>query len=409
MRIAYFHCFAGISGDMTLGALVDAGLPLAQLEEDLAKLKLDFHVQARKVVKNGISGTKVDVEIPPEHVHRHFSDIVGIITASELPPLVQQKSVAVFRNLAEAEAKVHGTTPERIHFHEVGAVDAIVDIVGSVIGLWRLGVEAVYASPVQTGTGFVKCAHGVMPVPAPAVMELLQDVPIYAGDIEHELVTPTGAAILRTYCRDFGGMPLMRVQNLGYGAGQRDLTAVPNLLRVSIGEKTELTGSDGEVRYEGKGQVRQGQAVMMEVNIDDMNPEFYDYIFTKLLQAGAMDVFVQNIQMKKNRPACVLSVLVHAQQIEQFYGLIFAETSSIGVRVYPVTKYMLPYEVITCATEYGTAKVKLARLNNELCNVAPEYEDCQRLAIEHGLSIKAVYDLVKCTAYSQIRAAARAK
>ncbi len=402
MRIAYFDCFAGISGDMTLGALVDAGLDWEQLQTDLAKLPLTgYRLQMEKVNKQGISGTKVHVLTEEGHVHRHLRDIKEIICNSTLPEVVKEKSIQVFTRLAEAEAKVHQTSIEQIHFHEVGALDAIIDIVGSVIGLWRLGIEEVYASPVHTGTGFTECAHGIMPVPAPATMELLQGVPIYSRDIEKELVTPTGAAIITTYCQNFGSMPPMRVDNTGYGAGQRDLI-IPNLLRLTIGEKLNQVGSEGHIRYGGKGDVHQGEALMVEANIDDMNPEFYDYLINKFLKAGAMDVFLRKIQMKKNRPAIVLSLLIHSHQLEKFYNQIFAETTSIGVRVYPVTKYMLPYEIITVITELGQAKVKVARFQGSVRNVAPEYEDCRKIAEEQQIPIKEVYDIIKYTAYQQL-------
>ncbi len=237
MRIAYFHCFAGISGDMILGALVDAGLDFEELQADLAKLPLkDYTLQMEKVTKQGIGGTKVHVLAEEGHVHRHLKDIREIIENSTLPEAVREKSVEIFTRLAAAEAKVHQTSVDHIHFHEVGGVDAIVDIVGAVIGLWRLGIEQVYASPVHTGLGFTECAHGIIPVPAPATLELLQGVPVYSQRIERELVTPTGAAILTAYCRDFGDLPVMRMECTGNGAGDLDLK-IPNLLRLMIGEK----------------------------------------------------------------------------------------------------------------------------------------------------------------------------
>lgn len=403
MKIAYFHCLAGISGDMTLGALVDAGLDWEQLRSDLAGLSLTgYRLQREKVIKHGISGTKVRVLTEEGHVHRHLSDIREIIGASALPEAVKEKSIRVFTRLAEAEAKVHQTSLEKIHFHEVGGLDAIIDIVGAAVGFWRLGIEEVYASPLHTGNGFTECAHGIMPVPAPATLELLRGVPIYSRNVEKELVTPTGAAIITEYCRNFGDMPLLRVDNTGYGAGDHDLT-IPNLLRLTIGEKADQAGSDGQLRYGGKGDVRQGEALMMEANIDDMNPEFYDYLINKFLQGGAMDVFLRKIQMKKNRPAIVLSLLIHPHQLEEFYQQIFAETTSIGVRVYPVTKYMLPYEIKTIETKLGPAKVKVARYQESLRNVAPEYEDCRRLAEEREIPLKEVYDIIKCKAYQQLK------
>lgn len=402
MKIAYFHCFSGISGDMTLGAMLDAGLELGQLETDLAKLNLTgYHLKTEKVVKNGIGGTKVHVLVEEEPTHRHLHYITDIITNSTLPDVVKSKSIEIFSRLAEAEAKVHQTTPDKIHFHEVGALDAIIDVVGAVIGFWRLGIEEVYASPLNTGSGFTHCAHGVIPVPAPAVLELLQGVPVYAKDADYELVTPTGAAIISTYCASFGNIPPMKVINTGYGAGERDLV-LPNLLRLTIGEKIALGGNNNG-NFDSSGDVRAEEALMMEANIDDMNPEFYDYLLTRLLDAGAMDVCLRNIQMKKNRPGVVVSVLMQPHQLEQFYSLIFAETTSIGVRVYPVTKYMLSREIVTIETEFGSARVKLARDGKGLRNVAPEYEDCRRLAEERGIPLKTVYDTVKYAAERKLQ------
>jgi len=401
MKIAYLDCFSGISGDMTLGALVDAGLDFKLLQRDLAGLALnEYELYEEKVVKNGITGTKVKVLALEGHVHRRLGDIQGIIDRSTLPNEVKEKSIQVFTRLAEAEAKVHGTTVNQVHFHEVGAVDAIVDIVGAAIGFWRLGIEKVYASSVHTGTGFVKAAHGVMPVPAPATLELLRGVPIYARDIQQELVTPTGAAILTTYCQEFGPMPEFKVERVGYGAGEKNLE-IPNLLRLTLGElvseggkpKRGLVGQDG---------IREGKALTLETNIDDMNPEFYEHLFEKLLRAGAMDVYLQNIQMKKNRPATMLAVQISPERLEVFRDLIFKETTSIGLRVYPITKYMLPYELRTVEIEYGPARVKVAFLEGKVCTMSPEYEDCRKLAQESGLSLKMVYDLVKQSALAQL-------
>lgn len=404
MKTAYFHCFAGISGDMILGALVDAGLAWEQLLADLGKLNLPgYSLAMEKVRKQGISGTKVHVQAKEGHVHRNLDDIKKMITDSDLPDEVKAKSIEVFTRLAIAEAKVHLTTVDHVHFHEVGAVDAIVDIVGAAIGIWRLGIEKMYASPVHTGIGFTQSAHGLIPVPAPATLELLKDVPIYSQGIEKELTTPTGAAILTTYCQDFGDLPPMRISSSGYGAGDRELP-IPNLLRLSIGEIIE--SSDGHSSYgptdNDADGIHQGQALMMEANIDDMNPEFYDYLINKCLQAGAMDVFLRKIQMKKNRPAIMLSLLIHPYQLEQFYSLVFAETTTIGVRVYPVTKYMLSYKIFPVETKLGLVRVKVAYYQGSLRNIAPEYEDCRRLAEERNLPLKDVYDLVKRAAYEKL-------
>jgi len=399
MKIAYFQCFAGISGDMVLGALIDAGLDIAQLQSDLDKLPLSgYKLQIEKVKKQGIGATKVHVVIDEEHVHRHLHDIKNIINESSLPKIVKEKSIQVFTRLAEAEAKVHQSTIEHVHFHEVGAKDAIIDIVGAVIGLWRLGIEEVYSSAVHTGTGFTQSAHGTIPIPVPATLELLQGCPIYSQGIQKELVTPTGAAILTTYCKKFGNMPHMQITHTGYGAGDRDLE-IPNLLRLSIGVKGDEGGSHGHCRFGGAGEVHQGHAVMIVANIDDMNPEFYDYLMAKFLKAGAMDVFLQKIQMKKNRPAIMLNLLVHAHQVEEFCQQIFAETTSIGVRTYPVNKYMLPYEIITVETKFGPVPVKVARYQDIVRNVAPEYEVCRRIAEQHNKPLKVIYDLVKQETY----------
>lgn len=407
MRIAYFDCFAGISGDMTLGALVDAGLSFEELKVELAKLNLqEYEIKQEKVIKQGMTGTKIHVLAQEEHVHRHLNDITQIIQESKLTEEVKAKAVAVFRKLAEAEAKVHGTSPDEVHFHEVGAVDAIVDIVGAVIGLHKLGIEKVYASAVHTGKGFTKAAHGTIPIPAPATLELLRGIPVYTQNIPFELVTPTGAAILSAYCSDFGDMPVMNVEYIGYGAGERELT-IPNLLRVMIGnhnqsETHKIAASNnseipsrGEARFLQEQKIQSGQALMLETNIDDMIPEFYDYLIQKFLKEGAMDVFLQPIQMKKNRPAVTLSVQIHPSQLEKFTTLILKETTTIGVRVYPVTKYMLPYEVILVDTPWGKAKAKIVRADDEFTTVSPEYEDCRRIAETENVPLNQVYEEVK--------------
>ena len=398
MKIAYFQCFAGISGDMILGALIDAGLDTEQWQADLAKLPVSgYQLRIEKVKKQGISATKVHVLIEEEHAHRNLQDITEIINESTLPEVVKERSIQVFTRLAEAEAKVHQTTLDHIHFHEVGAKDAIIDIVGAVVGLWRLGIEEVYSSAIHTGTGFTRSAHGTIPIPVPAVLELLKGCPVYSQGIENELVTPTGAAVLTTYCHKFGHMPPMQITNTGYGAGERNLD-IPNLLRINLGVKREA-GSHGSKRFNDSSAVHQGQATMIEANIDDMNPEFYNYLITKFLKDGAMDVFLQTIQMKKNRPAIILNLLVHDHQVEEFCQQIFEETTSIGVRTYPVTKYMLPYEIITVETQFGPVPVKVARSKDVVKNVAPEYEVCRSLAEQYNKPLKAIYDLVKQETY----------
>ncbi len=393
MKIAYFHCFAGASGDMILGALLDAGLPMEQLLADLELLCLQgFRLKAERMTKQGILGTKLTVIAEDNETHRRLSDIKTILSESALPEAVREKSTGIFMRLAEAEGKVHGLSPEEVIFHEVGATDAIVDIVGAVAGLYRLGIEEVYASAINVGGGFARSAHGVIPVPGPAVMELLRGVPVYSYGIEKELLTPTGAAILTVCCRSFGDMPPMRVIGSGCGAGDHDLP-IPNLLRVIIGEKP--AGGDFAVSDAGNSGCLQAPALMMEANIDDMNPEFYDYLISGLLEAGAMDVFLQPIQMKKNRPAATLCVLMRPEDEEMFRRRIFTETTTLGLRVYHVAKHMLPCETIAIETGMGLARVKIGRLDGKVCNAAPEYEDCRRLAKENNLPLKEVYDLIK--------------
>lgn len=398
MKIAYFDCFAGISGDMILGALVDAGLDWEQLKADLSELPVEgYQLEMKKVQKHGIAGTKIKVAVEHQHEHRHLSDIRRIIMDSALPDPVKSDSLKIFGRLAEAEAKIHQTTPDHVHFHEVGAVDAIIDIVGAACGFWRLGFDKIYSSALHTGNGWTKSAHGVIPVPAPATMELLRAVPVYSKGIEKELVTPTGAAILTTFCRDFGPMPALRIEQTGYGAGDYDLE-IPNLLRVCIGRPWAENNS--HQAGSGKGnEIHQGNAMMMEANIDDMNPEFYDYLMAKLLQAGAMDVFLQNIQMKKNRPATMVCILIKPEQAEKFSRIVFEETTSLGVRVYPVTKYRQPYEIVSVDTPLGPAKVKVVRAQEKIINIAPEYEDCRSLAEQHNVPLKNVYEQVKYCAF----------
>lgn len=384
MRVAYFDCFSGISGDMVLGALIDAGLEPSVLEERLSSLGLEgYKLEFVRVTKQGIAGTKVNVSTEEAHAHRHLADINAILEKSELPVKVVKTAKRIFANLAKAEAKVHNTQPEKIHFHEVGAIDAIIDIVGAVIGLEELGVEEVYASPLHTGSGFVQCAHGLMPVPAPATAELLKSVPVYSKGIEHELVTPTGAAIITTLAKSFGNLPELVVEKIGYGAGERDLE-IPNLLRVVIGRGK--TGVDG---------LHTGTFTMIETNIDDMNPEFYDYLFYKLSVEGAVDVYLSSVYMKKNRPGTMLHVLAPKEKQMKLIQTIFKETTTLGVRCYEIQKISCANEHIPVETRYGTVRIKVSKNNGEIVNVAPEYEDCRLAAIKHNVPIKIVYDAAK--------------
>jgi uncharacterized protein (TIGR00299 family) protein len=387
--IAYFDCFSGISGNMVLGALLDTGLELERLKAELARLSISgYTLKVETVKRHGMRGTHVEVEISDSGVkqHRHLHHIEEIITGSDLPDEVKQRGLDIFRRLAQAEAKVHGAPVEVIHFHEVGAVDAIVDVMGAAIGLGLLGVEQVYASPVHVGRGTVECAHGVLPVPAPATLELLQGVPIYGRDVDAELVTPTGAAILTTVTESFGEIPLMRVKQVGYGAGTRELP-IPNLLRLSIGTmETSIGESDDKAAGYEKDTV-----TLIETNVDDMNPQWYEHATARLFEAGALDVFMTAIQMKRGRPATQLSVLVADDLVPQTLDVLFAETTTIGVRAHPVRRWKLAREVISVETLYGPIEVKVSRRGETVLNIAPEYRDCQRIAAEQDAPLKEVY------------------
>ncbi len=391
MKIAHFDCFSGISGDMILGALVDAGLEVERLKAELAHLPLSgYALNAETVQRRGLRGTHVEVEVSEEGVERHLHEIEEIIEGSDLPEKVKAQSLAIFRRLAEAEARVHGISMEKVHFHEVGAVDAIVDVAGAVVGLWLLGVERVYASPVHVGRGTLRCAHGMLPVPAPATQELLRGVPIYGRDVDAELVTPTGAAILTTLVEEFGSVPPMKTEQIGYGAGTRYLP-LPNLLRVSIGETTEkIEGYEEDI------------VTVIETNIDDMNPQWYEHVMGRLFDAGALDVFLTPIQMKRNRPGVQLSVIATAERVPDMLEVMFAETTTIGVRTCPMRRWKLGRECVVVETRYGPIGAKVARRGEAVMNVAPEYRECQRVAEEQGVPLKEVFQLAQEAARAHI-------
>ena len=375
--IAYLDCFSGLSGDMLLGALVDAGLSLDELRADLSHLSLPgYEISAERVSKRGISGTRVSVRAEASHEHRGLSDITAIIQRAELPREVAARAVAVFTRLAEAEAAVHGHSVEEVHFHEVGAVDAIVDIVGALCGLRRLNVGKLYVSPLPLGGGWVDSAHGRLPVPAPATSLLLKGVPTYGGPVEAELVTPTGAAIVATLADGFGSMPPMTLRAVGWGAGAADLPH-PNLVRLFLGDAAEQPGRQ--------------YLVMLETNVDDMNPEFFDHVMERLFTAGALDVFYTPILMKKSRPAVLVSVLADPERADQLADILFRETSTFGVRRREVLRQCLDREWREVDTPYGTVRVKIGLLGGEEVSAAPEYEDCRRLAGERGVPVMEVY------------------
>ena len=408
MKIAYFDCFSGISGDMTLGALVDAGVPPEIVTDGLATLKLDaeFSLHFEKATKHGITGTRAIVEVHPAHTShadshhshdhghehhahgpsRHLSDIFKLLDDNDLDAEVRDTAKCVFDRLAEAEAKVHNTTKANVHLHEVSGIDSIVDIVGSVIGLAHLDVDAVYASPLSLGRGFVRCAHGLMPVPVPGTMELLQGVPIHQTDIPKELVTPTGAALITTLSEEFGVMPQMRLDRIGYGAGTRDLEQRPNLLRLCLGEKMSNSGSDTTHHHAETDSVE-----IIETNVDDMSPEITGYVTSQLFEQGALDVFLTPTFMKKGRPATQITVLCPTTDRDQLIELLLTETTTFGVRLSSANRVKLRRDFVQVKTQWGTIQAKRGYFNGTLIKTVPEYEDCKRLAEQNSIPLRQVY------------------
>lgn len=379
MRAVYLDCFSGISGNMLLGALLDIGLPEAALRGALDKLPVaGYELKISRVTKCGVSASYVDVVLTKRQHHRHLPDIFNIIDGADLEPDVKERSKQVFMKLAEAEAKVHGTSVQKIHFHEVGAVDAIVDVVGTVFGFHYLGIEKIYVSKLNAGGGFVKCSHGLMSVPAPATVELLKGIPYYSGEIKKELVTPTGAAIVAALAAGFGDMPsAFRSETIGYGAGTWDLE-IPNVLRMHLGTMAGSADTAG--------------AIVVEANIDDCNPQNYDYVMDKLFAAGALDVWVTPIIMKKGRPAVTLSVLISNTEelLKTVSAILLTETTTLGLRHYQVQRTMADRKFIQVTLPWGKVNVKFGIYNGLICNFAPEYEDCRKLAELHGVPLKTV-------------------
>lgn len=380
-KTAYFDCFSGISGDMTLGALVDAGVPLEQLRAALRGLDVPgWEISAEKVWKNGMAATCVHVRTKDTATHRSLTTILGILERSPLAAPVKEQASAIFRRLGEAEATVHDVPLEKIHFHEVGAVDAIVDIVGSCVGFAALGIETFACSPLNVGGGTAKMAHGVLPVPAPATARLLLNKPTYSNGVQKELVTPTGAAIVATLCGTFGPQPPMSVNAIGYGAGTADLTEQPNVLRLMVGEAVVQSATAQET------------ICVLEANFDDMNPQVYGYFLEKALAAGALDVFATPVQMKKNRPGMLVTVLCRPEDESKFQQLLFAETTTLGVRSTLATRRVLPREWVSVPTRYGDVRVKVARLNGKIQQASPEFEDCRKLAEAKSVPLQQVME-----------------
>jgi len=382
MKIAYLDCPSGVSGDMMLGALVDAGADLATIQSGIDSLGLpSCRLEVQVVKKKGFRALHVNVVHEPEQKHRHLHHITAMIDASRLSPPQKDLARRIFTRLGEAEAKVHGTTIQKVHFHEVGAVDSIADVVGSAIGLDLLGVARLVCSPVPTGGGFVEIAHGRVSIPAPATAELLQGVPIAPTTVQAELTTPTGAAIVSTVTESFGPLPAMRIERIGYGAGTRDLETQANLLRLIVGQTDDAVESD--------------QVWILETNLDDVSGEVVGHTTARLMDAGALDVYTTAIQMKKNRPGVMLSVICQADDVPRLEDILFRETTTLGIRRWPASRHKLQREACRVETPWGPIAGKLAMGANRAVRFSPEYEDCRRVANEHQLPLADVYEAAR--------------
>src|SRR5882762_2437729 len=391
MKTLYFDCFAGASGDMILGALVAAGVNPQELKAQLALLNVQgYAIEFETVNRSGISATYAHVHTAHEHAHRHLSDILKIINESRLTQGVKDRASRIFSLLATAEARVHDQPIEQIHFHEVGGLDAIIDVCGAAIGFELLGIEQFVSSPLRVGTGMTEMAHGRFPVPPPAVAELLKGKPIYAGEIEGEFVTPTGAAIITAVCEKFGPLPPMKIEATGYGAGTRDHHGFPNALRVLVGETEEST------------ELRDEALLMIETNIDDSSPQVVGYAMDRAFELGALDCYLTQTQMKKNRPGLLFSVLCRPDEREKFLQMIFAETTTIGARSYEVSRRALARETVRVETQFGPIDVKVAHTNNGVVNAMPEFEQCRAAARKADVPLREVQEAARSAYRKQI-------
>jgi uncharacterized protein (TIGR00299 family) protein len=378
MRIAYFDCFSGASGDMILGSMIDAGLSSRRLGEELKKLHLpNIHLKVKRVLKNGISATRVIVEGREKRPHRNLEELLRIVDRSRLESEVKNKSKEIFRRIASVEAKIHRKPAAEVHFHELGGLDSVVDIVGSVWGLDQIGADEIHVSKVNVGTGFVKSEHGILPVPAPATLALMKGKPIYSSGVESELLTPTGAAILTSLGSRFGQMVPMKIERMGYGAGRDDLPH-PNLLRLIIGTSAAISGEE--------------RVTVIETNIDDMNPQFYDYVVEKLLALGVLDVFMTPILMKKNRPATLLTIISPVEKLSAVTELLLRETTTLGLRWREEERSRTDREILSLQTRYGKIRFKWARWQGKMVNLSPEYDDCKRLALRKKVPLKEIFE-----------------
>jgi len=382
MKIAYLDCFSGISGDMMIGALIDAGFPIDELKRALQSLPLEgYTLEVTREERNHLFGTRFKVNVSTKsHPHRRFSDIKDLIRAGNLSPSVRDKSIAIFETIAVEEGKIHGCSPEEVHFHEVGAVDSIVDIVGSVLGMESLGIGTACASSLPLGSGFVETAHGRIPLPAPATVALLKGIPVHDSGLKEELVTPTGAALVKSLARSFGCLPAMVIEQVGYGVGSRNLADRPNLLRILIGQE--------------QGAANEETIVILESNLDDTNPEWLGFLMERLFEAGALDVVFSPGYMKKNRPAVLVHVVAKPHQKDQLMGLLFSESTTLGVRFHYTQRRILERASAEVDSPWGVMKVKKVIRPDGSFQLLPEFEECRRIARERGLPLKDIYGWV---------------
>jgi len=379
MKKAYFDCFAGASGDMIIGAFLDTGIDYKFLENELGKLNISgYTLSYEKCLKKNISSSKFNVKVISDQSHRSLSSIIKIIESSTLNPVVKSNAIAIFNIIGKAEALIHNTDIESIHFHEIGGIDSIIDICGAAICFHEAGIEKSVSSPLNTGSGFIETAHGTLPVPAPATAEILKGIPVYSTGINTELTTPTGAAIIKHYCLNFSPLPDLKTESIGYGAGTKNLE-IPNVLRIFIGTGNEDSGIDDEVSE-------------LEASIDDMNPEFYSYLFELLLKEGALDVSVIPAVMKKNRPGHILKIISSKEKSDRMAEIVFRETTTSGVRINIVKRKILERTLQKFETKFGWINVKIHKLNGKPVTLSPEYEDCKNAAVKFNVPLKEVYN-----------------
>ena len=385
---AYFDCFSGISGDMTLGALIDLGVSPGWLQDELTRVPLEgFQLDVTPVVRSGITANRVNVEVRDSKKSRDFKEIRSLLETGPLSETVKSNSLNIFEKLARAEAGIHGCALEDVHFHELGGIDALVDIVGTALCLEKLGINKITASKLPLGSGFVDCQHGKLPIPAPATIEILKDIPVYGTESSNELVTPTGAAIIASLADSFGLLPEMSVKKTGYGAGQRELQDRPNLLRI-------IMGAPLGPEVDSKDNLKTDQIIILETCIDDMNPEFFGFLMERIFEDGALDVYWIPVHMKKNRPGTMVQILCKADRKDLLIRRLLSETTSLGIRYYPAQRQLLARDQLTITTSLGEIRVKRVKDPEGSPRLIPEYEACKKIALQKKIPLRVVYDTI---------------